>query len=185
MIALRSTLRPRSLGDNTNTAFANPLPAGQYNYPVDQMTIGRQHFQIETNNTLLTNQTDIGGKFYTGSLLHTFSAGFEATRETRYQQRARGVGPSGSATNLCEPTQPACRTSAYYPVDTSFGGFFGGWNTSLSTEATTIAAYAFDRSRSTNTSRCSAQSGKTTTWLSSVTRVTQRPPIATCPVLTI
>ena len=136
---------PRSLGDNTNTAFANPLPAGQYNYPVDQMTIGRQHFQIETNNTLLTNQTDIGGKFYTGSLLHTFSAGFEATRETRYQQRARGVGPSGSATNLCEPTQPACRTSAYYPVDTSFGGFFGGWNTSLSTEATTIAAYAFDQ----------------------------------------
>lgn len=136
---------PRSLGDSTNTAFANPLPAGMYNYPVDQMTIGRQHFQIETNNTLLTNQTDIGGKFYTGSLLHTFSAGFEATRETRYQQRARGIGPSGNASNLCDPAQITCRTSAYYPVDTSFGGYFGGWNTSLSTETTTIAAYAFDQ----------------------------------------
>lgn len=130
---------PRSLFQADNTTAVTP------GYPVDQMTIGRQHFQIETNNTLLTNQTDIGGKFYTGSLLHTFSAGFEATRETRYQQRARGVGPSGNASNLCDPAQLACRTNAYYPVDTSFGGFFGGWNTSLSTETTTIAAYAFDQ----------------------------------------
>jgi len=130
---------PRSLLQADNATAVTP------GYPVDQMTIGRQHFQIETNNTLLTNQTDIGGKFYTGSFLHTFSAGFEATRETRYQQRARGVGPSGNASNLCDPVQLACRTSAYYPVDTSFGGYFGGWNTSLSTETTTIAAYAFDQ----------------------------------------
>lgn len=130
---------PRSLLQADNTTAVTP------GYPVDQMTIGRQHFQIETNNTLLTNQTDIGGKFYTGSWLHTFSAGFEATRETRYQQRARGVGPSGNASNLCDPAQLSCRTSAYYPVDTSFGGYFGGWNTSLSTETTTIAAYAFDQ----------------------------------------
>jgi catecholate siderophore receptor len=128
---------PRSLLQADNATAVTP------GYPVDQMTIGRQHFQIETNNTLLTNQTDIGGKFYTGSLLHTFSAGLEATRETRYQQRARGVGPTGTATNLCDPAQ--CRTSAYYPTDTSFGGYFGGWNTSLSTEATTLAAYAFDQ----------------------------------------
>lgn len=130
---------PRSLLQADNATAVTP------GYPVDQMTIGRQHFQIETNNTLLTNQTDIGGKFYTGSLLHTFSAGLEATRETRYQQRARGVGPTGNASNLCDPAQPACRTSAYYPVDTSFGGIFGGWNTSLSTETTTVAAYAFDQ----------------------------------------
>lgn len=130
---------PRSLLQADNATAVTP------GYPVDQMTIGRQHFQIETNNTLLTNQTDIGGKFYTGSLLHTFSAGLEATRETRYQQRARGVGPTGNASNLCNPTQLDCRTSAYYPVDTSFGGFFGGWNTSLSTETTTVAAYAFDQ----------------------------------------
>ncbi|MBB5052284.1 catecholate siderophore receptor [Afipia massiliensis] len=130
---------PRSLLQADNTTAVTP------GYPVDQMTIGRQHFQIETNNTLLTNQTDIGGKFYTGSLLHTFSAGLETTRETRYQQRARGVGPTGTASNLCDPAQLACRTSAYYPVDTSFGGFFGGWNTSLSTETTTVAAYAFDQ----------------------------------------
>lgn len=130
---------PRSLLQADNATAVTP------GYPVDQMTIGRQHFQIETNNTLLTNQTDIGGKFYTGSLLHTFSAGLEATRETRYQQRARGVGPTGTASNLCDPAQLACRTSAYYPADTSFGGFFGGWNTSLSTETTTVAAYAFDQ----------------------------------------
>lgn len=136
---------PRSLGNAANTPFPATLPPASYNYPVDQMTIGRQHFQIETSNTLLTNQTDIGGKFYTGSFLHTFSAGFEATRETRYQQRARGVGPTGTATNLCDPAQLACRTSAYYPADTSFGGYFGGWNTSVSTETTTIAAYAFDQ----------------------------------------
>lgn len=132
---------PRSLGDSANVPFANPLPPGQYNYPVDQMTIGRQHFQAELNNTLLTNQTDIGGKFYTGSLLHTFSAGLEATRETRFQQRARGM----DANNLCVATNPLCRTSLVNPVDTSYGGFFGGWNPSQSTEATTLAAYAFDQ----------------------------------------
>ena len=142
---------PRGLGTSANVPFASTLPPAQYNYPVDQMTIGRQHFQIETDNTLLTNQTDIGGKFYTGSLLHTFSAGIEATRETRFQQRANG----SSTSNLCDPSVPAapnppnsvplCRTSAYYPVDTSYGGVFNGWNTPLSTETTTLAAYAFDQ----------------------------------------
>ncbi|MDO8981900.1 MAG: TonB-dependent receptor [Afipia sp.] len=142
---------PRSLGNAANTPFPGTLPPASYNYPVDQMTIGRQHFQIETDNTLLTNQTDIGGKFYTGSLLHTFSAGLEATRETRYQQRARG----SSASNLCDPAVPAapnppntvplCRTNAFYPVDTSYGGVFNGYNTSLSTETVTLAAYAFDQ----------------------------------------
>lgn len=130
---------PRSLGQAGNATLP---PAG---YDVGLMSIGRQHFQIETNNTLVTNQTDLGGKFYTGSLLHTFAVGFEATRENRFQQRARGAGPSGTASNLCDPTQPLCRTNAYYPNDTAFGGVFDGWNTPLRTETTTLAAFAFDQ----------------------------------------
>lgn len=135
------TTAPRTLLQADNATAVTP------GYPVDQMTIGRQHFWNETDNTLLTNQTDLSGKFYTGSLLHTFSTGFEATRETRDQRRAMGVAPTGNGSNLCNPIagNVACRTSAYYPVDTSFGGFFGGWNAPNATETTTLAAYAFDQ----------------------------------------
>lgn len=129
------TTAPRSLLQADNATAVTP------GYPVDQMTIGRQHFWNQTNNTLLTNQTDLSGKFYTGSLLHTFATGFEATRETRDQVRARGM----DANNLCTPTNPLCRTSAYYPVDTAFGGVFAGWNPPNATETTTLAVYAFDQ----------------------------------------
>jgi catecholate siderophore receptor len=124
---------PRNLAQANNTTAVTP------GYPVELMTIGRQHFETETNNTLLINQTDLTGKFNTGSLEHTFATGIEVAQETRFQQRARGT----SANNLCDPT--ICRTSLFNPVDTSFGGVFAGYNPPTNTESTTFAIYAFDQ----------------------------------------
>jgi catecholate siderophore receptor len=138
------TTAPRSLGDATNTPFpssSTPFPPAFYNYPASLMTIGREHFQVETDNTMLINQTDLTGKFDTGPLQHTFAVGLEAARETRDQVRAMGM----TARQLCDPTQLACRTNIYNPVDTAFGGVFTGWNPPVSTKSTNFAAYAFDQ----------------------------------------
>jgi catecholate siderophore receptor len=129
------TTAPRSLFQADNATAVTP------GYSPQLMTIGRQHFQVETDNSLLVNQTDLAGKFYTGSWLHTVSVGLEFAQETRGQQRANGM----TASNLCDPTNPLCRTSAYYPVDTNFGGVFNGWNAPNATKSTTAAAYAFDQ----------------------------------------
>ncbi len=130
---------PRSLFQANNTSAVTP------GYPVELMTIGRQHFMTETDNALLINQTDLSAKFNTFGLRHTVAAGLEFAKEDRFQQRARGTAPTGDASNLCAPTHLICRTSLYYPVDTSFGGVFNGWNTPLVTEAKTVAAYVSDQ----------------------------------------
>ncbi|ABE64366.1 TonB-dependent siderophore receptor [Nitrobacter hamburgensis X14] len=104
-------------------------------YPVELMTMGRQHFETVTNNTLLINQTDLTGKFWTGGWEHTFAVGAEAARETRDQIRA----------NYCVPGDLACRTSAFAPVDTSFGGPNTGFGLPNSTVSTNYAVYGFDQ----------------------------------------
>lgn len=136
---------PRSLGDANNVVFPSPLTPAYYNYPVNSMTIGRQHFQVETNNELLVNQSDFNAKFNTFGLQHTLAAGIELAKENRFQQRARGLAPSGDASNLCAATVLSCRTSLAFPVDSGFGGTFNGWNTPLITEATTVAGYVSDQ----------------------------------------
>jgi catecholate siderophore receptor len=126
---------PRSLLQANNTSAVTP------GYPVELMTIGREHFQTETDNSLLINQTDLTGKFNTGWLEHTFAVGGEAARETRNQQRAFGMTPR----LLCDNTNILCRTSLYNPVDTSFGGVFGGYAPPNKTESTNVALYGFDQ----------------------------------------
>jgi catecholate siderophore receptor len=107
---------PRGLGTATNSTT---IPAF---YPPHLMTIGRQHFETQTDNSLLVNQTDLVGKFQTGFVQHTAVAGVELARETRNQQRAMGVAPVGNANSFCQPNSLLCRTSVWYPVDTNFGG---------------------------------------------------------------
>ena len=130
------TTAPRNLAQADNTTAVTP------GYPVNLMTIGREHFQIETDNTLLINQTDLTGKFDTGGLQHTFAVGMEAARETRDQKRALGMN---NGRTLCDPTNVLCRTNIFNPVDTSFGGVFNGWGPPNSTTSTNFAAYAFDQ----------------------------------------
>jgi catecholate siderophore receptor len=124
-----------------NLAQANNVTTPTPGYPVELMTIGRQHFQTETDNTLLVNQTDLTGKFTTGTLEHNYVLGLEVARETRFQRRASGM----SANNLCDPTNILCRTSLWAPVDTAFGGVFTGWNPATETQSTSYAIYGFDQ----------------------------------------
>ena len=70
---------------------------------------------------------------------HTFATGVELARETRRQQRARGL----DANNLCPAT--SCRTSLFNPVDTNFGGVFNGYNPAIELESENFAIYAFDQ----------------------------------------
>ncbi len=136
---------PRSLGDANNVPFAT---AGNLNpnhpmvlYPIGLMTLGRQHFQTETDNTLAVNQTELAAKFDTFGFRHTAIAGMEFARETRFQQRANGM----DANNLCAPIDIRCRTSLVAPLDTGFGGFFGGWNPATETDSKSYAVYANDQ----------------------------------------
>jgi catecholate siderophore receptor len=121
---------PRTL--NTATG-SSTIPAG---YPEDQMTIGRQHFETDTDNTMLVNQTDLLAKFHTFGLKHTVSAGMELSRETRWQQRA----------NLCNPTGAgACRTSLWTPDPSAPNGVFTGYGVPNETTQDTVALYASDQ----------------------------------------
>ena len=124
---------PRTL--NTATGSAT-IPAG---YPESLMTIGRQHFQTETDNSFLTNQTDLLAKFDTFGLKHTVSAGVELSRETRWQQRA----------NLCfqaaSSGTPVCRTSLWIPDPGAPDGTFSGYAVPNQTTQNTVAFYASDQ----------------------------------------
>lgn len=104
-------------------------------YPVELMTIGRQHFETVTDNTLVINQTDLTGKFWTGGLEHTFTLGAVASQQTRDQMRA----------NYCTPTDVACRTNAFAPVDTTYGGPNNGFGLPNRTVSTDYGVYGFDQ----------------------------------------
>jgi catecholate siderophore receptor len=92
---------PRAVGDATG-ALGNPPPA---NFPVDQMFLGRERRERQTNNTYLVNQGDVVTKFNTEAWQHTLAAGYEITGETREQSRR----------DLCDPANVACRTSVVEP----------------------------------------------------------------------
>lgn len=130
---------PRSLGTSSNTAFASPLPAQYVNYPVAAMTIGMQRFNTITDNTQLTNITDMVAKFQTGIFKHTLNVGVELTKETRDQNRV----------NLCSPTAAACRTSLWSPSNYSptlgVGGYTSYAPAVNNTDMTDVAFYAADQ----------------------------------------
>ena len=112
-------------------------------YPVDLMTIGRERRERETDAGFAVNATDLTGKFDTGIINHTLTAGVELSRETRNQTR----------TDLCVPTGPtanlACYTSLVNPRSggvpaTGFTVVPG--NNTLSTD---YAAYVIDQMKIT------------------------------------
>lgn len=126
---------PRSLGTATNNTTASALTL----YPVNAMTIGMQRFNTVTDNTQLTNITDMVAKFQTGIFKHTLNAGMELTKETRDQNRV----------NLCSPTATVCRTSLWYPSNYSptlgYGGYTSYAPAVNNTDMTDIAFYAGDQ----------------------------------------
>jgi len=123
------TTAPRSLV----TTKPNPNdPTRPIPLPIDQWTIGRQHFQNQTDNTLIVNQTDLNAKFDTWGLKHTFSGGIEIAQENRTNQRANLCGPTVCRTNVVDPTPQPDLT----PVI---------WQPEQKTTADTFAVYASDQ----------------------------------------
>lgn len=129
---------PRSLGNDANVVFASGTGGGipSAGFPPDQMTIGRERRERQTDNTFLINQTDFVGKFHTGSLEHSFVTGVELSKETRDQTRK----------DICSPTNINCRTSLFFP---NYAGSPTGGAQVVhlpnSTDTSTIAAYASDQ----------------------------------------
>jgi catecholate siderophore receptor len=100
------------------------------------LTYGRERRERETDNTYLINQTDLVGKFITGIAEHQMSAGLEAARETRHQDRR----------DLCDSTNVACRTNAFNPDPN--GSPVGGTIINflpIETKAVDYAAYVSDQ----------------------------------------
>jgi catecholate siderophore receptor len=89
---------PRAVGNLDGTA----APA---NTAIDQLFLGRERRERQTNNTYLVNQGDVVTKFNTEAWQHTLAAGYEITGETREQNRR----------DLCDPANVACRTSVIDP----------------------------------------------------------------------
>ncbi len=112
-------------------------------YPVGLMTIGRERRERETDAGYLVNATDLTGKFDTGIINHTLTAGVELSREIRNQTRTDLCVPTGATANL------ACYTSLVNPTVSGVpatGFTFVPGNQTLSTD---YAAYVIDQMKIT------------------------------------
>ncbi len=111
------------MGGATNITQPDPNDVGTW-------TWSRLANTKDVSNKILTNQTNLTSKFYTGSIGHDISTGFELTRET---QTNYGVYPI---------TPPA--VNIYHPnSNISIGGLDrGGANANGQTD--TFGVYAFD-----------------------------------------
>jgi catecholate siderophore receptor len=123
---------PRAVGTETD-AFGNPPPP---NFPVDQMFLGRERRERQTNNTYLVNQGDLVTKFNTEGWRHTLVAGYEITGETREQNRR----------DICDPNNVVCRTPVIDPYGT--GAPSSGTPKvyqEINTRATNLAVFVSDQ----------------------------------------
>lgn len=109
-------------------------PNFPFNADPNNMTIGRERRERQTNNTYLVNQTDLTAKFETWGVRHTLAAGMEFTNETRYQGRV----------DLCDPANAACRENMMspYPIGSPTGGAIKTYlpiNTSANNQAVFVS----------------------------------------------
>jgi catecholate siderophore receptor len=132
---------PRSLGlAGQLTGTATTPTAG---YPVDQMTIGRQHFETSTDNSMIVNQTDMVAKFDTGTFNHTLVSGLEIAHEDRSQSRWNLCYAATAASNPAGA--PICRTSLANPDPGASAGSYFAQSDPNRTKQDTVAVYASDQ----------------------------------------
>ena len=138
---------PRGLAKAALQPFTSGLTTGTggngIGYPVGLMTIGRERRERETDAGYLVNATDLTGKFDTGIINHTLTAGVELSREIRDQTRTDLCVPTGATAKL------ACYTSLTNPTVggvPATGFTFVPGNQTLSTD---YAAYVIDQMKIT------------------------------------
>ncbi len=102
-----------------------------YNATTNLVTIARQGNERE--NTVVSNQTSIGGRFSTGTLRHATNAGVEIAREEQFAPTLTGLG-TRAPVDIFSPN-PGDVVADYAPARAV---------ASTSGDSTTVAAYAFD-----------------------------------------
>ncbi|VTZ22681.1 TonB-dependent siderophore receptor [Methylocella tundrae] len=132
-------VRIRGVQTNTGVPYATAVggsaltSAQLFNFPLDSLYYQNTNdFQNHTQNSLLTNQSDLVGHFDTGFLRHTILAGLELSQETRDQYRTNIIG--GDRVNIGEPNP--------YPVNP---GYPNPTSTDQYSLARTIGVYANDQ----------------------------------------
>jgi catecholate siderophore receptor len=130
--------RVRGVQLNATNIFTSPTGGTTVGFPLTGANLNNyyvantNHFQNNTINRLLTNQTDLVAKFNTGFLSHTVATGTEFSRETRDHYRAMITGDE--RVNLGSPNP--------YPV---IGGVVAPTTTLTAAESTTSAVYVADQ----------------------------------------
>ncbi|MDB5641626.1 MAG: TonB-dependent siderophore receptor [Hyphomicrobiales bacterium] len=125
---------------NPITGVFTALPANAAIPPLGSLYINNaNHFQNATKNELLSNQTDLVGRFTTGAFSHTAVVGAEVSREHRDNLRTNivaspgGVG-GGSPVSVLFPDP--------FPADP---GVLAATSASTKSSASTAAVYVSDQ----------------------------------------
>lgn len=121
---------PNLYGTATGGTAFTAVP---YYFPLSSLYVANTNdFQNHTQNSLLTNQTDVVGHFTTGFLEHTFMSGLEASVETRSQYRTTFV--PGDRVDIGNPNP--------YPTNP---GTYPATSTIQNDLSRTIGVYASDQ----------------------------------------
>jgi catecholate siderophore receptor len=129
----RMTLRNQTRYNRTNreAVISTIQNVAAYNADTNLVTIARQGNERE--NTIVSNQTSLNGRFSTGTLRHAASAGVEVAREEQFAPTLTGLG-TRAPVNIFSPN-PSDAVAGYAPARGV---------ASTAGHSTTVAAYAFD-----------------------------------------
>lgn len=98
----------------TGGTLLNPVP---YGYPLSSLYVANTNdFQNHTQNSLLTNQTDLTGHFDTGFLKHTVTTGIELSTEQRSHYRTTFV--PGDRVDVGDPNPYPANPGSYPATST-------------------------------------------------------------------
>jgi catecholate siderophore receptor len=129
----RMTLRNQTRYNRTDrdAVISTIQNVAAYNPDTNLVTIARQGNERE--NTIVSNQTSLNGRFSTGTLRHAASAGVEIAREEQFAPTLTGLG-TRAPVNIFSPN-PGDGVADYAPTRGV---------ASTTGRSTTVAAYAFD-----------------------------------------
>jgi catecholate siderophore receptor len=129
----RMTLRNQARYNRTHreAVISTVQNVAAYNADTNLVTIARQGNERE--NTIVSNQTSLSGRFNTGTLRHAANAGVEIAREEQFAPTLTGLG-TRAPVNIFSPN-PGDVLTDYAPTRAV---------ASTTGSSTTVAAYAFD-----------------------------------------
>lgn len=122
------------LGDTRRDAVTSYIQNGA-SYDSINNTVTPRRIRNQTDNEILSNQTNLTTRFDTGFIEHTLSSGLELTRETQFSPTYTAVDGPATDVNNPDPSRPA--TSLQTPSRAANNPY-------TDTRIDTAAIYAFD-----------------------------------------